>query len=149
VAEDELWLLPNAGVKIPYSFISLLTPTGGMKRSATSNEGPSKRCNTRVYQSTVRAGTLDTTRRSRYTQIRNNNGRLQQRRTVQQTITPVIPELDPDDEIDQWVDDHDESNDTTPAHASNASTSSANVTQARVPKQKKTQTRLVRVFSYH
>jgi hypothetical protein len=106
------------------------------KRASSSTDAPSKKQRTRVYSSS-QAGP-STTRATRYTELRyDGRGRLRQRRTTQHLNVPLVPNhLDPDKEIDEWVDDTDPAEDTAATKVGDASASK------RHPK-KKTQTRLV------
>src|ERR1700729_3986582 len=90
------------------------------KRPSSSSSAPSKcQCTTCVYF-IVQSGTgaNSSTHSTRYTQLRVNDcGRRNQRWVIQQTTTPLIPDdLDPDNEINEWVDEPDiEDSGPTPA----------------------------------
>jgi hypothetical protein len=104
-----------------------------MKRtsvSSASNDRPSKKSNVRVYEASQFAiQDYDTTRRTRYVQIRTTDtGRLRERQTNQQ---PVPPPIDPDKEISEWIEEP-RGEDASPP-------------QPVLQKPKKRQTRLVRI----
>jgi hypothetical protein len=112
------------------------------KRASSSSDVPSKRQRTRIYTS-ARSAT-STTRSTRYTELRENaRGRLNQRRSIQRSTIPLIPDdLDPDNEINEWVED------TEPGQGTSTTTvGNTNATARPAQKSKKTQTRLVRLMS--
>src|ERR1700733_2829120 len=106
------------------------------KRPSSSSSAPSKRqCTTRVYLvAQSGTGANSSTHSTRYTQLRvNDRGRRTQRRVVQQTTTPLVPDdLDPDNEINEWADEPDVEN-SGPTLAGDASSAPP----AQKPKPKK------------
>jgi len=119
-----------------------LSLTSWMKRASASSDDPSKKIQTRTYSS--HSATQSTIRGTQYTQLRDNGrGRLTQRRTNQTTTIPLVPDdLDPDEEINKWVDDAE----PTGEGAGTTQTSSNSTTPPEL-KQKKRHTRLVCVPS--
>jgi hypothetical protein len=111
-----------------------------MKRAAALDGEPAKRCCTHIYGSSSQSSTQSTG--TRYIQHRDNGkGRLTQKRTNQQPITPPTPinTTDPDDEINQWVCDSEGSHED----ASTTQAGTASTAHPKATKPKKTQRRLV------
>ena len=122
------------------SSVPIAHSVGWMKRAAAPDGEPAKRRRTRIYGSTSQSSTRSTG--TRYTQLRDNGkGRLTQKRTNQQPITPPTPidTTDPDDEINQWVCDSEGSHED----ASTTQAGTASTAHPKATKPKKTRTRLV------
>ena len=109
------------------------------KWAASSSDIPSKRQYTRIYTSAQSA--TSTTHSTRYTELHENaHGRLNQRQSFKWSTIPLIPDnLDPDKELNEWVEN------TEPVQGT-STTTVGNTTQP-VQKPKKTQTRLVCLVS--
>jgi hypothetical protein len=128
---------PNADIQCPYLLLNVTHP---LLFPSHSDGKPTKSRRTHIYESTSQSSTQRTG--TRYTHPHDNSkGWLTQKRTNQQPITPptTIGTIDPDDEINQWVDGSEGSHeDTSTTQAGTASTAHPKAT-----KPKKTRTRLV------